>query len=431
MVKEYYQVLGLTRDADQKEIKQAYRKLALRFHPDKNNAEDAEERFKEIGEAYEVLSDECKKAAYEASLVSERSSSWKPEQGRSNFSSGAGPTFSHNYDPFSTFNRVFATDPFCDSECDEGLRKYRQARYDRYNAYRGFTANTGTSRGSDYDVNAGQGPSSFSSSFSYSRTGEDQDTSPVTETSSSRRFDDVLKRMSDREATYKPAYSYDFSDPLASSEVKEEVYGGERHKDFNFSDNETFQPYQSSVFTSSYSSESQDDVGTNSLDEKPTQPTSSSCLPGRPTYNSYQKREEEDDIYVRPVINFDPTFNPRKYLYDDDCDVDEILRKIRGEKEEPLSSTHFSPTDSLRLREVEDERPYNLSSTSPFSSQSPSFSSSSPASEIPSHSPPPSSSSHLPSYFSSSLDSRVDCPICGLAFHQDIIERHAANCGDS
>jgi len=494
MVKEYYQVLGLTRDADQKEIKQAYRKLALRFHPDKNHAADAEERFKEIGEAYEVLSDKSKKAAYEASLASERSSSWKPEPGPSNFSSssGAGQTFSHNYDPYSTFNRVFATDPFCDTECDEGLKKYRQARYDRYNAYRGFTANTGTSRGSDYNSSAGQGPSSSSSSFSYNRTGEDLDTSTGTESSSRRRFDDVLKRMSDREAAYKPAYSYDFSDPMASTEVKEEVDdvlkrmsdreeaykpvysydfsdplasgevkeevdgilkrmsdreasykpaysydfsdplasvevkeevdSRERHKDFNYSDNLTFQPYKPSLFTSSYSSESQGDLGTNSLDANPTQPiTSSSCQAGRPTYNSYQKREEEDDISVRPVINFDPTFNPRKYLYDDDCDVDEILRKIRGEKAEPSSSTYFSPTDSLRFQEVEDERPYNLSSTSP------SYSSTLPSSQIPSYSPPP--SSNFPSY-TSSLDSRVDCPICGLAFHQDIIERHAASCGD-
>ena len=149
MGKEYYQVLGLTRDADQKEIKQAYRKLALKFHPDKNSAEDSEERFKEIGEAYEVLSDESKKAAYDLSLVSERSSSWRPEPGPGNFSSSSnvGPTFSHTYDPYSTFNRVFATDPFCDSSCDEGLRSFRQARYDRYNAYRGFIANPGWSRG--------------------------------------------------------------------------------------------------------------------------------------------------------------------------------------------------------------------------------------------------------------------------------------------
>ena len=118
MVKEYYQVLGLTRGADEKEIKQAYRKLALKFHPDKNAAEDAEERFKEIGEAYEVLSDEKKKAAYEESLDSER---WKPEP-----SSYSSSSFSHTYDPFSTFNRVFATDPFCDSTCDEGLRRFRQ-----------------------------------------------------------------------------------------------------------------------------------------------------------------------------------------------------------------------------------------------------------------------------------------------------------------
>jgi len=424
MVKEYYQVLGLTRGADEKEIKQAYRKLALKFHPDKNAAEDAEERFKEIGEAYEVLSDEEKKAAYEESLDSER---WKPGPGPSNYSSSS---FSHNYDPFSTFNRVFATDPFCDSTCDEGLRRYRQARYDRYNAYRGFPAsNTGRPTGSDY---AGQG----ASSFSFGRTREEEDTSTL---SSSNRFDDVLKRMqqSDREAAYKPDYSFDSSEPLASreafkptyrydsseplvsseafrpayrydsSDVKEEVEDRETHQDF--SDNETFhQP--SSVFTNQYSSDSQD-----TLDENPTQPTLSLGGNNLPTYNSYQRRE--DDIYERPVINFDPTFNPRKYLYDDDCDVDEILKKIRGEKKE-------ATTDSLRFREVEAERPSNLFSTSPFSSQSPSFSS-----QIPSHSPPPPSSSHFPSN-TSSLDRRVDCPICGLAFHQDIIERHAANCGD-
>merc|ERR1711953_1652626 len=120
-MKDYYEVLGLPRTAGAEQIKKAYRKLALKFHPDKNKAEDAEERFKEIGEAYEVLSDEDKKAAYEASLISERSTCWKsePEQSQSTYCGGysTNTTFSHNYDPFSTFNRVFATDPFCDAEC--------------------------------------------------------------------------------------------------------------------------------------------------------------------------------------------------------------------------------------------------------------------------------------------------------------------------
>merc|ERR1711953_1275415 len=99
-MKDYYEVLGLPRTAGAEQIKKAYRKLALKFHPDKNKAEDAEERFKQIGEAYEVLSDEDKKAAYEASLLSERSS-WKPEAEPSSHSTFSGgwreKTFSHNY----------------------------------------------------------------------------------------------------------------------------------------------------------------------------------------------------------------------------------------------------------------------------------------------------------------------------------------------
>lgn len=63
--RDYYEVLGVARDADKDAIKRAYRKLALQFHPDKNKGHDAEEKFKELSEAYAVLSDEQKRGLYD------------------------------------------------------------------------------------------------------------------------------------------------------------------------------------------------------------------------------------------------------------------------------------------------------------------------------------------------------------------------------
>lgn len=63
---DYYEILGVDRNAVEKDIKGAYRKLALKYHPDRNKSPEAEERFKEISEAYAVLSDDEKRKQYDA-----------------------------------------------------------------------------------------------------------------------------------------------------------------------------------------------------------------------------------------------------------------------------------------------------------------------------------------------------------------------------
>ena len=64
--KDYYKIMGVAREASQDEIKRAYRRLARKYHPDVSKEANAEERFKEVGEAYEVLSDPEKRAAYDS-----------------------------------------------------------------------------------------------------------------------------------------------------------------------------------------------------------------------------------------------------------------------------------------------------------------------------------------------------------------------------
>src|SRR5690348_7178081 len=66
MKRDYYEVLGVGRDSDQDTIKKAYRKLAMQFHPDKNPGDkEAEDKFKECAEAYEVLSHRETRARYD------------------------------------------------------------------------------------------------------------------------------------------------------------------------------------------------------------------------------------------------------------------------------------------------------------------------------------------------------------------------------
>jgi curved DNA-binding protein len=73
--KDYYEIMGVKREATQEEIKRAYRKLARKYHPDVSKESGAEEKFKELGEAYEVLKDPEKRAAYD-----QLGSNWKSGQ---------------------------------------------------------------------------------------------------------------------------------------------------------------------------------------------------------------------------------------------------------------------------------------------------------------------------------------------------------------
>ena len=70
--KDYYEILGVDKKADEATIKKAYRKLAKKYHPDTNPDNKSEEKFKEIGEAYEVLSDKEKRSKYRARVIPDK-----------------------------------------------------------------------------------------------------------------------------------------------------------------------------------------------------------------------------------------------------------------------------------------------------------------------------------------------------------------------
>ncbi|PAA54289.1 hypothetical protein BOX15_Mlig016115g2 [Macrostomum lignano] len=116
MGRDYYKILGISRSATDDEIKKAYRKMALKYHPDKNKSPNAEDMFKQAAEAYEVLSDPNKRTIYdkygEEGLKAQSGGGPSGPQGGP---TGGGPGFTYTFqgDPRETFRMFFGTDdPF-------------------------------------------------------------------------------------------------------------------------------------------------------------------------------------------------------------------------------------------------------------------------------------------------------------------------------
>lgn len=119
MANDYYKVLGVSKNATAQELKSAYRKLAIQYHPDKNKSTEAEARFKEINQAYEVLSDPKKKAQYDQfgpdAFAGGRPNGGGPFGGQQGpftytYSSGGGQGFDFDFggsDPFDIFEQFF------------------------------------------------------------------------------------------------------------------------------------------------------------------------------------------------------------------------------------------------------------------------------------------------------------------------------------
>ncbi|MDO8452389.1 MAG: DnaJ C-terminal domain-containing protein [bacterium] len=118
MKNDFYSVLGVNKSASDKELKSAYRKLAVQWHPDKNKSPEAEKKFKEINEAYEVLGDSKKKQAYDQfghAAFQNGAGSPGGFPGGSPFGAGSGP-FNFTYRQYgggdSPFEGFDFSDPF-------------------------------------------------------------------------------------------------------------------------------------------------------------------------------------------------------------------------------------------------------------------------------------------------------------------------------
>ena len=125
MGKDFYAILGVEKNASEDDIKKAYRRMALRFHPDKNKEPDAEEKFKEIAEAYEILSDKKKRDLYDK--YGEDGLSGRMG-GMGGGGGGAGTHFNHTFhDPREIFKNFFGTSNPFESFYNMGGNQVRSA----------------------------------------------------------------------------------------------------------------------------------------------------------------------------------------------------------------------------------------------------------------------------------------------------------------
>lgn len=112
MGKDYYKVLGCSKDVSEDELKKSYRKMALKYHPDKNKSPGAEEKFKEIAEAYDVLSDPKKREIYDQYGEEGLKSGFGGSSANSG-SPGGNYQYSFHGDPHETFRMFFGNEnPF-------------------------------------------------------------------------------------------------------------------------------------------------------------------------------------------------------------------------------------------------------------------------------------------------------------------------------
>ncbi len=139
----YYEVLGVKENASDEEIRKSYRKLAIKWHPDKHNdnKKDAEEKFKSISEAYTILSDSQKKKEYDDYRK-------YGAEGKFNFD------FHSSADPFDIFKQFFKNrDPFGDFDDDDDF--FGDSAFKNFGKFNNLNSNFGFSSSSSSRSNGG------------------------------------------------------------------------------------------------------------------------------------------------------------------------------------------------------------------------------------------------------------------------------------